>query len=297
MEMVLHAMTILMTVFAGSIVFDAISRRWMDSQVVVVRPVRLNGGNLDRMMVVFPGAFSSARYQFEPVATTMGSQAQVLYVEQRGPIYSHDEFDKSVYDQVAMHIAADRPRSVTFIGSSMGAGRAWQLAQNLHNAGDLDGCEVNFIAIDGIGSVDDLAGVGSFGAKYVSRLPFGWLWNRVPIARFIIQPSSEPPKKRWMTHAKDGLAAARRTPTASWSGQLRAMGATSVTPESLSWMNEVVYIQSTNGTSIVKGEQSVARWRAAAGEHNFTEESVNANHTDYEARPESYAAVIDDVLG
>lgn len=297
MRTLLHIVTVIVSLFIGSFVFDAISRKWMDDQIITVRSQPLNGGDVDRLVVILPGAFSSAQYQFEPVATEMTSRATMLYVEQRGPIYRHKEFDAQVYDQVASCISGDQPALITFVGTSMGAGRAWQLAQSLLDAGYLEGREVNFIAIDGVGSADDLAGVGSLGAKYISRLPFGWLWNHVPVAKFVIAPSDVEPLPQWTDHARQGLEMARSTPASSWGGQLRAMSATSVSPDSLSWMDKVVYVRSTNDTSVVRGEQSVATWRAAAGEASFDEMFVEANHTDFEANPGGYARIIDDVIG
>lgn len=286
---------LLVVVLLASFIFDAFSRLWMTQQVSAIE-MPLNGGS-DHLVVVLPGAFSSAYYQFEPIAAEMKSSATMLYVEQFATVYRHEKFDTQVGTYVADSLMRNTPRSVTFIGTSMGAGRSWQLAQNLRKAGLLRDITTNFVAIDGVGSADDLVAPGPFGAKYVSRLPFGWFWNRIPVAKVAIQPSDTPPLLEWAEHARRGLDMARRTPTASWAGQLRAMGATHVSPGSLEWMNSATYVDSVRDKSVVKRDKSLVTWQKAAGSTDFIVKKVDANHTDYEANPQEYAEIIDEVIG
>lgn len=247
-----------------------------------------------QLVVVFPGAFSRAKFQFEPIAAGLKRTPRMLYVENIGKRYSLEatitETVKKVKDLVATNPAITR---IDLIGSSMGAAVAAKTGVELRKR--FPHLKIDLIVVDGVGRPDDLRQPNwVFGL--MGWLPFGPIWDRLGFLNLVIQPSSEKPDANWADHAKQGLAMVRSIPTAFWGDQMRELGSIRVTAEELASFDCVTYVSSSQDEAILKPEESLTYWRGLVPQEKFRWQVIPAGHTAYEMKPRDYLAAIEQAL-
>lgn len=253
------------------------------------------GAASSQLLVVFPGAFSRARFQLEPVVANLPRLATTVYVENVSERYSSMKTVWATVCEIRNLAILSRTQitQINLIGSSMGAAVAAKTGSGLRKA--FPGVAINLIAIDGVGRPQDLR-QPAWVFRLMGWLPFGPIWDRLGLLKILIRPSNEEPATEWAKHAKDGLRMVRSIPTAFWGDQMRELGRAVVTEEDLAGFDRVTYVSSVQDQTILHPEESVRYWRRIAPPSRFRLSIVEAGHTAYEVNPWVYAAAINKAL-